>query len=205
MYATTNGANLMNFRNITLIVLCMGLATIAGAEEDAKINMTISVTDDMGDGDVQLDFDSNDLGFDLHEMQEGENRSFMDKSGKSILVTRTANGFQFDVDGKTIDLPFFNSEHRGAMWVGDANLEGMDVRVRHSGSMPGMRSVSAIEPMQGVMIVSEKSIDDATQQAIQSLLETAGYGNEVRFLGADHAPIGVHGFRMIEKTVEVTN
>lgn len=195
----------MKLRNFSLILLCFGLTAIALAEEEAKLNMTISVTGGTNDGDIQLDFDSSDPGFDLHEMLEGENRSIIDKSGRSILVTREADGLRFDVDGKTITMPVFNGEVPGAMWVGDANHGNRNVHVMHGAVMPGMRSMSGIGPMQGVTIVSEKSIDDATQQAIRSLLESAGHGEEVRFLGTDSGPDGVHGVRVIERTVEVAN
>ena len=186
-------------------MLCLGLTAIAFAEAETNVQMSISISDDSSDGAVQLDFDSDDLGFDLHDMQEGENRSFIDKSGRSILVTREADGIRFDVDGKTINMPILSSEHHGAVWVGDGNHEDMSAHVIHGAAMPGMRIVSGVEAMQGVTIVSEKTIDDATQQAIRSLLESAGFGDEVRFLGADNRPDGVHRIKVINKTVEVTN
>jgi len=38
-----------------------------------------------------------------HNMQVGDNRSVVDKNGRSILVTRAEENFSFDIDGKTID------------------------------------------------------------------------------------------------------
>jgi hypothetical protein len=72
-------------------------------------------------------------------------------------------------------------------------------------SMPAMISMSEMPTMEGVMIISDKSIDDATQQAIKALLESAGHGNEVRFVGADQGHGMVHGVRVVEQTVEVTD
>jgi hypothetical protein len=205
MYSTTYWENLMNLRNIPLILLCPGLITIAFAEGEPTTQMVISIDDESGDGGIQLNFGSDDLGFNLHDMQEGENRSFIDKSGRSILITREADGLRFDVDGKTINMPFFDGEHHGAMLAGFGDHENINMHVIHDASMAGMRTVSGVEAVQGVTIVSEKTIDDATQQEIKSLLESAGYGDEVLFLGAGDGPDGIHGVRVIKKTVEVTN
>jgi hypothetical protein len=50
------------------------------------------------------------------------------------------------------------------------------------------------------MIMSPKPIDAATQQAIKSLLESAGYGSEVNFI--DHEAAG-HRKVMIKKVEQV--
>jgi hypothetical protein len=206
----------MNFRTISILLTCFGLATIAFAEAETKTKMAISIADDSGDVDVHFELDSDVQGFNLHDMQEGENRSIIDKSGRAILVTREADGYRFDVDGKSVNIPLIPGGPDGPTWVGDHGDKDIRVHVMHatgemgsheavSMSMPAMISMSEMPTMEGVMIISDKSIDDATQQAIKALLGSAGHGNEVRFIGADQGHGMVHGVRVVEQTVEVTD
>ncbi len=199
-----------------MLLACFGLATIAYAEEEANTRMTISIADDSGDGDVHFELDSDVQGFNLHDMQEGENRSIIDKSGRAILVTREADGYRFDIDGKSVNMPLIPGGPDGPAWVGDHGDKDIRVHVMHAAgeagsheavsmSMPAMISMSEMPNMEGVMIISDKSIDDATQQAIRTLLESAGHGNEVRFIGADQGHGMVHGVKVIEQIVNVTN
>ena len=199
----------MKFRTTVLVLACLGLSTIAFAEEATK--MVISVKSDTGGDNVHFEIDSDEAGFNLHDMQIGENRSIIDKSGKSVLVTREENGFRFDVDGKTVNMPDFDTEHQGAMWVMDREVEDVDIHVMHVDGehgmpvMSGMSVMSGPSQMEGVTIISEKSIDEATQQQIKSLLESTGHGGDVRFVGGDESHGEVRWVRIIEKTVEITN
>ena len=54
--------------------------------------------------------------------------------------------------------------------------------------------------MDGVTIFSGKAIDDATQQAIRSMLQSAGHDGDIRFV--DHESIAgqVHGITMIDRS-----
>jgi hypothetical protein len=201
----------MNFRTTILILVCLGLTTIAFAEDETKTKMVISVKGDAGVDDVHFEIDGDEAGFDLHDMQVGENRSIIDKSGKSILVTREENSYRFDVDGKTVNMPVFDAEHQSSMWVMDGEVEDVDIHVMHVDGEQGMPMMSGISgmarasKMEGVMIISENSIDEATQQQIKLLLESTGHGGDVRFVGGDESHGQVHGVRVIGKTVEVTN
>ncbi len=188
----------MKLRNVSLVLISLGLAFVALAGEDMTTRMAIAMVDGESHGVVRLELDSDDLGFDLHDMQEGENRSIVDKSGRNILVTREADGYTFDVDGKTIKMPLFDGYHHGAVWLGDKDLTDIDVHVMRDTRFANAHS------MNGVMIVSEKPIDDATQQAIKSMLESAGHGSEVRFIDTNETHGGPHAIRMIEQKVEVT-
>jgi hypothetical protein len=201
----------MSFRKTILILACLGSTTIAFAEEGIETKMVISVKGDTGVDDVHFEIDGDDAGFNLHDMQVGENRSIIDKSGKSILVTREENGYRFDVDGKTVNMPDFDAEHQNSMWVMDGKVEDVDIHVMHVDGeqgmpmMSGMSGMARASKMVGVMIISEKSIDEATQQQIKILLDSTGHGGDVRFVGGDESHGQVHGVRVIEKTVEVTN
>jgi len=189
----------MKLRNISLVLISLGLASFALAGEDMKTRMAIAMGDGDSHGMVHLELDGDELGFNLHDMQEGENRSIVDKSGRNILVTREADGFKFDIDGKTIKMPLFEGKQHGAMWLGDEDLSGFDVHAMRGSSIANAHS------MNGVMIVSEKPIDEATQLAIKSMLESAGHGSEVRFIDATATYGGPHRIKVIEKKVELGN
>ncbi len=189
----------MKLWNISLVLVSLGLAFVALAGEEMKTRMAVAMVDGDSHGMVRLELDSDELGFNLHDMQEGENRSIVDKSGRNILVTREADGFRIDIDGKTIKMPLFDGKHHGPMWLGDEDFSDIDVHVMRN------RSIASAHGMNGVMIVSEKPIDEATQLAIKSMLESAGHGSEVRFIDANGTHGSPHMIKVIEKKVELGN
>lgn len=188
----------MEIRQIVYTGMILGLAAAAFAGDETKTKMSIVVIDDSADGEVRIELDSDDFGFDLHDMQEGESHSIVDKSGRTILISRSANSFTIDVDGKTIDLPVLDGEHHGAMWFGTAGDDDAGLHF--------MKNVNFIKAgsMDGIMVMSGKPIDDATQQAIKALLESSGYDSDVDFM--DHSgPHGLpHRIKVIRKHVEVS-
>ncbi len=188
----------MKIRQFVFTGLVLGLAAAAFAGDEAKTKMTVVVIDDSADGEVRIELDSDDLGFDLHAMQEGESHSIVDKSGRTILISRSADSFTIDVDGKTIDLPVLDGEHHGAMWIGDAGGDDAGFHI--------MKNVNFVKAgsMDGVMIMSGKPIDDETQQAIKTLLESSGYGSDVNFIDHSGSHGGPHRIKVIRKHVEAT-
>lgn len=184
-------------RNVLVSVFLTGMAASVLAGEDAKHVMAVEVMGhDSGEG-VHFFLDSDDLGFDLDELQVGETRSVVDESGKSILITRNEDGYTFNVDGEIIELPHIDDEDNGGMhWVSKDGDNDISVRVVSD------VKVRALDEQHGTVIVSPKPIDEATQQAIKSVLESAGYDSEVEFIdseGGDHHNIKV---KKIEKIVE---
>jgi len=188
----------MKSKQIAVLIAAVSLAAAAIAGEEIRHKMAIAVIGEDGSGETRIELDSDDLGFNLHDMQVGENRSIVDKSGRTILVTREEDGFKFDVDGKTIKMPVFDGHHEGAMWMSDGDITDVNVHVMHDADMATAHS------MDGVMIISKKPVDQATQQAIKSMLESAGHGSEVHFVDSESGMGGAHKIRVIEKKVEVT-
>lgn len=185
-------------RNVLVSVFLTGMAASALAGEDAKHVMAVEVMGhDSGEG-VSFFLDSDDLGFNLDELQVGETRSVIDESGKSILITRNEDGYTFNVDGKDIELPHFDDDADGGMhWVSKDGDNDINVRVVSDVKM------TALHEQHGTVIVSPKPIDEATQQAIKSVLESAGYDNDVDFIdseGGDHHDIKI---KKVEKIVEI--
>ena len=146
--------------------------------------------------DVRIVINSEELGFDLrdlHGMQEGENRSIIDESGRNILVTREADGFTLNIDGEIIELPMLFGGHHSMVRAEDGDEVDVNVHVMRRAQFAGRHD------MDDTMIISRKPIDEATQQAIKSLLETAGYKGDINFIDRETA----HGERVfIKKIVE---
>ena len=96
-----------------------------------------------------------------------------------------------------------HGDHESAnVWVskGDfASNVDVDVRVMHDGMSEG-HGFAMADRMEGVMIISEKEIDDATQQLIRTALESTGHEG-VHFAGG-HGD-GLHQVHVIKKVVEV--
>ena len=121
----------MQAKNIVSLVAASVLASAAFAGEEMHTKMKMIVVDGDADSEVRFELDSDELGFDLHDMQVGENQSVVDSQGRSVLVTREEDGFSFNVDGKIIKLPAVGAEHE-RVWVekfGDG--EDVDVHVIH--------------------------------------------------------------------------
>ena len=169
----------MKFRNILLGMAIVGLAGNALAGDDVRIVV-----------------DSEELGFNLHDMQEGENRSIIDESGRSVLVTRTADGFTFNIDGEIVEMPALFGGHHGMLRSEDGDEVDVNMHVMHRAQIAGRHD------MNGTMIISGKPIDAATQQQIKLLLETAGYASDVNFIDRKAMRDGQVIIKRIEKTVE---
>ena len=189
----------MKIGKILLLAAALGLATTAYSGEATKMKMV--VVEDGGDGEIRIELDSDDIGFNLDELQEGESRSIVDKSGQSILVTRTAEGYTFDVDGKTIDMPMLGGDHDKMVWVDEDGDTDVDFHVMRKAKFIGE------DHMDSTMIMSAEPIDEATQQVIKSALKSAGQDSEVHFIthethhGAGHG--GKHQIKVVKKVVEV--
>jgi hypothetical protein len=187
----------MEFSKIVAGAAAIGLFGVAIAQDQTRVQIEV-ISDDGDHEAVRLELDSDDMGFNLHDMQEGENRSIVDKDGRTILVTRNADGYSFDVDGKTIDMPLVASGHHGVVIADAEHGENVDVRVMKHGK------VAAPVHMDGTMIMTGKPVDEATQQAIRSLLESAGHEGEVRFMDRERMHEGHQQVRVIEKRVEIS-
>jgi hypothetical protein len=167
----------MKFRNILLGMAIVGLAGNA-----------------LAGGDVTIAINSEELGFNLHDMQEGENRSIIDESGRSVLVTRTADGFTFNIDGEIVEMPALFGGYHAMAGSEDGEEVDVNVHVMHRAQFAGRHD------MDGTMIISGKPIDEATQQQIKLLLESAGHESEVNFIDREDA----HGERVFIKRIEET-
>lgn len=168
-------------------LLLLPFLTSAVAEEHSK--MEIKVMRDDGNGVVE--FSSDDLDFNLFDMQVGENRSIVDKNGQSMLITRTKEGFDLQAGGETIKIPDPGKYHA----VG-AHASDVDVDVTHKKVM-----IQGADEA-GAIIVTRQSVDAETQEKIKVLLESAGVEGDVRFV--DGISAGQHVIKDVRVIREET-
>ncbi len=167
----------MRLNTLTILITSLLLAAVALAGEEHEMKIEIAV-DDGTSAPTVIRLDSDDMGFKLHELQEGESRSVVDGTGQSILVTRMADGFVFDVDGKKIKVPGMHDDHMAYVSV-DAEGDGhrdIDVRVMKRIEVKGDANPD------DVTIISGKTLDDSTKEAIRSVLISAGHAGKTLFL-----------------------
>jgi hypothetical protein len=100
----------MEFSKIAVSVAAIGLFGVAVAQDQTRVHVEV-ISDDTAHEAVRIELDSDDMGFNLHDMQEGENQAIVDKQGRTVLVTREADGFTFNVEGKTIKMPLIDGDH----------------------------------------------------------------------------------------------
>ncbi len=165
----------MKANTLTIIItsVLMAAATLAGEESEIKIEIAV---DDGESAPTVIRLDSNDMGFKLHELQEGESRSVVDSTGQLVLVTRMADGFVFDVDGKKIEVPGMYDDHMAHMSVDADWHRDIDVRVIKRIAVKGDANPD------DVTIISGKALDDSTKEAIRSVLISAGHAGKTMFL-----------------------
>ncbi|MBT8066425.1 MAG: hypothetical protein KJO09_04245 [Gammaproteobacteria bacterium] len=186
--------------------LCALLAAaVVHAEQKTKIEVAISDDDS---GEQRFIFDSQDAGFDLQSMLVGESRSITDRNGTTADVRRTEDGFELDLNGKSIDLPVLQ-EHDGVHGEHEVDvlIDVDDVEVTK-----GTRKIKVIKSgtADGITIISGPEITAATRQRIAEALEAEGLDGEVMYID-DESYDGVQQagserkVRIIRKEVDVTN
>lgn len=204
----------MNSRALVVFfwVCLVGTAAVAGEDRQTRIEIAV---DDDASGEQTFTFDSQEAGFDLHSLAVGEVRTLTDMSGNTADVRRTADGFEFDVNGKKVsvdDMPALDDPH------GAHGTHEIEMRVDDSNStvMPtgGVRKVKIIRTgdAEGVTVISGREIDAATRERISEVLRSAGQHGDVQFIdGSELDPDGdaeMHGrheVRIIKKEVDVTD
>ena len=200
----------MRLNTLTILITSVLLAAVALAGEEHEMKIEIAV-DDGASAPTVIRLDSDAMGFKLHELQEGESRSVVDDTGQSVLVTRMADGFVFDVDGKKIKVPGMHDDHMAYVSVDADRDSDMDIDVRVMKRI----EVKGDANSDDVTIISGKTLDDSTKEAIRSVLISAGHAGKTLFLDGSqlhgdhtmlHSSDSVREIRIISPNEEdVTN
>ena len=192
----------MKILNIVFMAASLLLASAAFAGEHATMVMQIAIDDGSDGEEIVLNLNGDDMGFDLHDMQEGESHSIVDESGRAILITREADGFTFNVDGKTIDMPLFDGAHDVMMIsdVGSVDFD-MDFDMGHDLHVMKNSSIAISDHSGGVTIMSAKPIDEVVREQIESALISSGHSDGVTFIDRSSARADMHKIITIKKEV----
>jgi hypothetical protein len=185
----------MNTGKLIWAAMALGLASAVLAGDDGKHETVIKVVKSGGDADVRIELDSNDMGFNLDDLQVGESRSVVDDDGRSILITREDDGFSFNVDGETIELPMLHGAHGGATWVG----KDADVDVHFIGKKAFLDE----DGVDGPVVITGKAVDEATRLAIEAAFESSGHAGGVTFIDSETSHDGEHRVKVIRKQVKL--
>lgn len=198
---------LLLFVGVLLASVVSGIAI--GGEQRHERKLQIAIDDGTGDGQLFIDMDGGATGIDLDDLQLGETRSLVDSQGRPILITRTGDGFELNVDGKQIELP--NIDHPpGSSWAPDHDTD-IDVDVTRE------LRIERVSGANGVTIISGKTIDEATRSGIRALLLSSGYDSEVIFVDGNNAAMQIYGthnadqaevrrhVKIISKEISATN
>ncbi len=104
---------------LAALAACLLVSTLAFAagEPEAKRRLEIKIAAD--DDVVKIEAD---------DMEIGETRQSFTESGKEVLVTRTEDGFQLEVDGKEIDVDLPHAGDHGDGHHAMFNMTGDEAR-----------------------------------------------------------------------------
>ena len=120
----------MKLSKIFTSLAMLGLVGLAIADDKPRYDVEV-IADDGHSEATYINFNSDDVGFNLHDLQVGENQAIVDEQGRTILVTREADGFTFNVDGKSVSVSMFHGEHDVMTQVQGEDLANIDVEVIH--------------------------------------------------------------------------
>ena len=170
--------------------------------QDKAVEMKVIVAGD----DHDINWTSGDMGFNPEDLAVGESRTVTGESGETVTFTRTDDGMQLEVEGKTIMLPEIGAHGAHVAFAdGDAKGHNFDVEVlaidgeAHDVQILGSHAVRAHSP-DGVTIISGTALDDSVKESIRSVLISAGHDEAVRFVDISSERPQV---RVIKKHVEV--
>jgi hypothetical protein len=192
---------------VSFFAFMLGAAALAGEGHRTQIEVAI---DDDQSGQKHFRFDSQEAEFNLHDMQIGESRSITSQSGQTAFILRTEDGFEFEVDGKKINMGDFGDVHGIAMGHGDHTADAL---VNFDENIHMARKIKVVhfdgdDADNGVTVISDNSLDETTQQQIRDVLSSSGHSGEVTFIDAnsangDHA--SMERVHIIKQEVDVTN
>jgi hypothetical protein len=196
-------------RKLFLIVAAGLLFASAGRASDSnamwesqrELQVVIAEDDAAGGEPIRIELSGEELGFDLQELQLGESRAVVDSAGRSILITRTDKGYDFEVDGRTISMPAFG-HHAEGIGIVDLAEDEFDVEVMNSGM-----AFTTAGPA-GITVITPHPLDENTQASVRSVLQAAGHNQAVTFIDQSTMPqmhsTGAHAIKVIKKEVHVS-
>jgi len=194
------GWTLMRTLKLAVIAVLVTFAAATFADEEHQMKFEIIVAEDGADESTKIHWSSDNADFDMQDMQVGESRSIVDDEGRAILITRAADGFKMDIDGKTIELPELPGmgPHGAHMAFVDGGDMDIDVQVIGAGDF------TTSGGPEGVTVITDEALDESTKASIRAVLQSAGRDDEVTFIDGSGGSDGKH-VKIIRKHVEMVN
>jgi len=176
-------------------------AAVAGPEHMTEIKIAVD-GENTSHRVIRLDGQHSD--FDFRDLEVGESKVIADTDGNDVTVVRTENGYEFDVEGKKIEIASMHGEHDFTMLHEAHGDEGIVIEKHKQVRMIKTKGAH------GVTIISGDEIDDETRAALEKVLKDAGKDGEILFLdgnelSGDEQAHGVHEVHIIKKEIDVTD
>ena len=192
----------MNRFKLAALAILIAFGAAAADEVEKKMEIRVMISGEGESDATEIHWISDDMDFDMEDLAVGESRTLESESGKSVTITRTEEGFSFDVDGKTIMMPDMGPHGSHMAFMGKPGEPGrpgepggpVDFDVEVTGGPHIMR---AHHP-EGVTIISGRPLDDSVKESIRSVLVSAGNDEEVTFIDG-----GENGKHVMMKKIEI--
>lgn len=189
------------------LTLVLGVAALADVKEKHEMKIVVQGMSD--DGSTSFHWVSDDSGFDMQNMQVGETHSIIDDAGRSVLITRQEEGFEFDIDGRKVVVPKMGA-HGMAIVGGTDFTTDVDVEIIADHEMQSAHEAGSVAIMSGrpheasgVTIISHEPLDDSVKESIKSVLLSAGRDDDVTFIDRSGGSDG-HQVRIIKEKIEIS-
>ncbi|MBT8136295.1 MAG: hypothetical protein KJO54_04685 [Gammaproteobacteria bacterium] len=155
---------------------------------------------DGANGPVEVELNSDTMGFGLQELAPGDVRTTVTEDGSSITISRLDETFSLATDGEVFEIP---ARH------GPPSAGHREIMMMHHGD--GKHPVLAHRRASpdGLMIVSSEPLDETTRATIRDALSAAGIVQDIDFVAPGPAgenvtideEIDADGARVIIKRV----
>ncbi len=185
--------NKIKLAMLALPLLCA--AAFAGQETGHKTAIKVIVADDEASEPTTFEWTSDGSDARLDDMQVGESRAVTDDSGKTVVVTREEDGYNFDVNGRSIKMPELGP-HGAHMMMLSADGADFEYDMEFDGERHFVPR--RMHHPKGVTIISDEPLDASVQESIRSVLQSAGLDKEVRFVDGKEKHM-----RVIKKKIEI--
>lgn len=199
----------MKLIQLAALAVLMAFSVASAQEAEKKMALKVVVAGDSAGSEHAVHWVGDDAG--LEDLAIGESKTITGESGREVVVTKTEDGMQFEIEGETVVMPDMGA-HGSHMAFVDAEGGHGDIDVRVM-KMDGIHEDIDIEMMgdgahmmqahhpDGVTIISATPLDDSVRDSIRSVLISAGNNEEVTFVDSS---VESRQIKIIRKRVETT-
>ena len=118
----------MKLIQLTALAVLMAFGVASAQDVEKKMELKVVVAGDGASDGHEVHWVSDDAG--LEDLAVGESKTITGESGSEVVVTKTENGMQFEVEGETIMVPDMGAHGTHMAFVDAEGGHGdIDVRV----------------------------------------------------------------------------